>query len=93
MSDDVTETRLLWHQRPLVSTTLLDSSHPNISPPMHASLDFLAPLLLHVGDIDDDDNDDDDEEESVHNMESFAESDIPLYSSIYSSAVSKITSS
>ena len=92
VSDDVTETQLLSHQRHLVSTTLLDSSHPNLTQPVHPSLDILTPLLLHVDDIDDDDNDDYDEEESVRNMESFAESDIPLYSSIYSSAVSKITS-
>ena len=93
VSDDVTETQLLSHQRHLVSTTLLDPSHPNLTPPVHPSLDILTPLLLHVDDIDDDDNDDYDEEESFRNMESFAESDIPLYSSIYSSAVSKITSS
>ena len=93
VSDDVTETQLLSHQRHLVSTTLLDPSHPNLTPPVHPSLDILTPLLLHVDDIDDDDNDDYDEEESIRNMESFAESDIPLYSSIYSSAVSKITSS
>ena len=91
VNDDVTQTQLLSHQRPLVSTTLLDSSHPNLTPIVHNSLDILLPLLLHV-DIDDDD-DDYDEEESIRNMESFAESDIPLYSSIYSSAVSKITSS
>ena len=95
VSDDVTETQLLLHQRPLVSTTLLDPSHSNLTLPAHPSLDILAPLLLHVDDIDDDesDDDDDDEEDSVRNMESFAESDIPLYSSIYSSAVSKIMSS
>ena len=93
VSDDVTETQLLSHQRHLVNTTLLDPSHPNLTPPVHPSLDILTPLLLHVDDIDDDDNDDYDEEESIRNMESFAESDIPLYSSIYSSAVSKITSS